>query len=125
MADHHRPGPPLAAGLKSPTILDVASRAGVSKSTVSNVVRGVVGVAEDTRRRVDSAIKVLGYLPNVLARHLVQQRTNILGGSGACAAGVTSAAGVVLSGFEACFLPSYAHATCAELISTPRTAITI
>jgi DNA-binding LacI/PurR family transcriptional regulator len=64
---------------RSPTILDVASRAGVSKSTVSNVIRGVVGVAEETRGRVDSAIKQLGYRPNNLARQLVQQRTNILG----------------------------------------------
>ena len=64
---------------RPPTILDVASRAGVSKSTVSNVIRGVVGVAEETRRRVDSAIEQLGYRPNILARQLVQQRTNILG----------------------------------------------
>ena len=64
---------------RSPTILDVASRAGVSKSTVSNVIRGVVGVSEETRDKVDSAIKQLGYRPNILARQLVQQRTNILG----------------------------------------------
>ena len=64
---------------RSPTILDVASRAGVSKSTVSNVIRGVVGVSEQTRRKVDSAIKQLGYRPNILARQLIQRRTNILG----------------------------------------------
>ncbi len=64
---------------RSPTILDVADRAGVSKSTVSNVIRGVVGVSDETRRKVDSAIKQLGYRPNILARQLVQQRTNILG----------------------------------------------
>ncbi len=64
---------------RPPTILDVASHAGVSKSTVSNVVRGTPGVSEATRRRVRSAITELGYQPNVLARHLVQQRTSILG----------------------------------------------
>lgn len=64
---------------RPPTILDVASHAGVSKSTVSNVVRGIPGVSEATRRRVRSAIDELGYQPNVLARHLVQQRTSILG----------------------------------------------
>src|SRR5437588_6490679 len=64
---------------RSPTILDVADRAGVSKSTVSNVIRGGVGVSGDTRRKVDSAIKQLRYRPNILARQLVQQRTNILG----------------------------------------------
>lgn len=70
-------GPPPAR--RPPTILDVASRAGVSKSTVSNVIRGVVGVSEDTRRKVESAVKQLRYRPNILARQLVQQRTNILG----------------------------------------------
>ncbi len=81
-----RPAPPLELGhdgsvavRRPPTILDVASRAGVSKSTVSNVVRGLPGVSEETRRRVHSAIKQMGYRPNVLARQLVQQRTNILG----------------------------------------------
>ncbi len=69
----------MATARKPPTILDVASRAGVSKSTVSNVIRGVVGVSGDTRSKVDIAIKQLGYRPNILARQLVQQRTNILG----------------------------------------------
>ena len=64
---------------RHPTILDVASHAGVSKSTVSNVVRGLPGVSEPTRRRVLTAIEELGYRPNVLARQLVQRRTSILG----------------------------------------------
>jgi LacI family transcriptional regulator len=64
---------------RHPTINDVASRAGVSKSTVSNVVRGLPGVTESTRKRVDLAIAELGYKPNVLARQLVQRRTSILG----------------------------------------------
>ncbi|MEO8745550.1 MAG: LacI family DNA-binding transcriptional regulator [Candidatus Dormiibacterota bacterium] len=64
---------------KPPTILDVASEAGVSKSTVSNVVRGVAGVSDETRVKVRAAIDKLGYRPNVMARQLVQQRTNILG----------------------------------------------
>jgi hypothetical protein len=54
-------------------------RAGVSKSTVSNVVRGMSGVSEATRGRVREAIDQLGYRPNILARQLVQQRTSILG----------------------------------------------
>jgi LacI family transcriptional regulator len=64
---------------RHPTILDVAAHAGVSKSTVSNVVRGLPGVSDATRRRVRTAIEELGYRPNVLARQLVQQRTSILG----------------------------------------------
>src|SRR6266704_1793971 len=64
---------------RQPTILDVASHAGVPKSTVSNVVRGLPGVSESTRHRVRTAISELGYRPNILARQLVQQRTSILG----------------------------------------------
>ena len=64
---------------KPPTILDVAVEAGVSKSTVSNVVRGATGVSEATRRRVRDAINSLGYRPNVIARQLVKRRTQILG----------------------------------------------
>jgi len=64
---------------KHATILDVAAAAGVSKSTVSNVIRGEIGVAADTRARVQDAIEQLGYRPNVLARQLVQQRTTTLG----------------------------------------------
>src|SRR2546429_2802244 len=76
MAVPHDSAPPMR---RHPTILDVASHAGVSKSTVSNVVRGLPGVSEATRRRVRSSILELGYRPNVLARQLVQQRTSILG----------------------------------------------
>jgi LacI family transcriptional regulator len=64
---------------RPPTILDVAHRAGVSKSTVSNVIRGVHGVAAAKRARVLAAIDTLGYRPNILARQLVQRRTTILG----------------------------------------------
>lgn len=64
---------------RAPTIFDVADRAGVSKSTVSNVIRGTEGVAEETRRRVQDAIRSLGYRPNALARQFVRQRTTILG----------------------------------------------
>jgi LacI family transcriptional regulator len=64
---------------KHATIFDVAREAGVSKSTVSNVIRGAGGVAPETRHRVQEAIDQLGYRPNVLARQLVQQRTTTLG----------------------------------------------
>jgi DNA-binding LacI/PurR family transcriptional regulator len=64
---------------RDPTIFDVAALAGVSKSTVSNVVRGTDGVSEATRARVERAIEILGYRPNALARQFVRQRTTILG----------------------------------------------
>lgn len=61
------------------TIVDVAARAGVSKSTVSNVVRGAANVSPETRRRVHAAIALLGYRPNAVARNLVRRRTSTLG----------------------------------------------
>jgi DNA-binding LacI/PurR family transcriptional regulator len=69
----------MTAAAKHATIFDVAREAGVSKSTVSNVIRGAGGVAPETRLRVQEAIDHLGYRPNVLARQLVQQRTTTLG----------------------------------------------
>jgi LacI family transcriptional regulator len=64
---------------RQPTIRDVARAAGVSKSTVSNVLREAVPVAPDTRRRVLDTIEAVGYRPNALARNLVQRRTTTVG----------------------------------------------
>jgi LacI family transcriptional regulator len=65
--------------VKPPTILDVARRAGVSKSTVSNVIRGIRTITPETQRKVTRAIEELGYRPNILARQMVHQRTTIFG----------------------------------------------
>ena len=62
-----------------PTILDVAEAAGVSKSTVSNVIRGSAGISTGTRRRVLDAIAFVGYRPNAIARNLVRRRTTTVG----------------------------------------------
>jgi LacI family transcriptional regulator len=62
-----------------PTIVDVAARSGVSKSTVSNVIRGAPAVSPGARERVLAAIAELGYRPNGIARQLVQRRTSTLG----------------------------------------------
>jgi LacI family transcriptional regulator len=64
---------------RHPTIRDVARAAGVSKSTVSNVLREAVDVAPETRRRVLETIAAVGYRPNALARNLVQRRTTTAG----------------------------------------------
>jgi LacI family transcriptional regulator len=61
------------------TLGDVAQLAGVSMSTVSNVVRGATVVGPRTRRRVQNAIDQLGYRPNALARHLLQGRATTVG----------------------------------------------
>lgn len=61
------------------SIEDVAKKAKVSISTVSRVLnrRNIVNV--DTRKRVEEAIELLGYRPNVFARGLMLQKSNILG----------------------------------------------
>jgi DNA-binding LacI/PurR family transcriptional regulator len=61
------------------TILDVAARAGVSKSLVSRVVRGEAAVSEASRQAVLSAAEELGYRANAVARSLVQRRTYNVG----------------------------------------------
>lgn len=52
------------------TIKDVARLAGVSISTVSRVTNNAPNVSPDVRRRVQRAIKVLNYTPNIVARSL-------------------------------------------------------
>lgn len=71
--------PTVRGASRPPTIEDVAALSGVSKSTVSNVTRGVIKVSPETRDRVLEAISTLGYRPNAVARNLVQQRTNLVG----------------------------------------------
>lgn len=58
------------------TVDDVAAHAGVSQSTVSQVLSGSRPVAEATRSRVLASVEALGYRPNRLARALRQQRSH-------------------------------------------------
>ncbi len=50
------------------TIRDVAARAGVAPSTVSKALGGSGAVSEETLRRIQRAVKDLGYQPNARAR---------------------------------------------------------
>jgi len=50
----------------------------VSAGTISNALTGKRPVAEGTRRRIMQAIDELGYEPNVLARSLVNRRSETL-----------------------------------------------
>jgi len=63
----------------SPTMHDVARVAGVSIKTVSNVINDFPHVRPSTRTRVLSAIKELGYRPNLSARGLRSGRTGVIG----------------------------------------------
>lgn len=58
-----------------PTMEDVARRAGVSKMTVSRVIRGIPFVSAETRERVLRAIEELEYYPNSTARALANDVT--------------------------------------------------
>lgn len=59
-------------------ITDVARHAGVSPSTVSYAISGKRPISEETRRRVEEAIRELGYRPHAGARALASSRSNVL-----------------------------------------------
>lgn len=56
---------------------EVARAAGVSISTVSYALSGKRPVSEETRRRIQDAVRELGYSPNAGARMLAGSQTNI------------------------------------------------
>lgn len=58
---------------------DVAHLANVSKTTVSRVLNNRGYISEKTRVKVYQAMQELNYHPNILARQLYQQKTNIIG----------------------------------------------
>ena len=58
---------------------DVAAQAGVSAVTVSRALRKPEMVSEDVRRRIDAAVRELGYVPNYLASALASAKTHIIG----------------------------------------------
>ena len=61
------------------TIKEVADKAGVSPITVSRAFSGTHPVAETTRQRVYQVAEELGYVPDLLARALVQKQIPIIG----------------------------------------------
>ncbi len=65
----------------SVTMRDVAKLAGVSQSTVSRVLSkapSLVPISEDTTQKVLEAVDRLGYYPNLTARSLRAQKTNLV-----------------------------------------------
>lgn len=61
------------------TVIDIARAAGVSKSTVSLVLQGSPLVREETRTKVNEAIRELGYVYNRGAANLRQAKSKIVG----------------------------------------------
>lgn len=66
------------AGRKRVTLEDVAQEAGVSRGSVSNVVRNQPHVRDSVRERVNAAIEKLGYRPSAIGQSLVSGRTGLV-----------------------------------------------
>jgi LacI family transcriptional regulator len=71
--------PRYSAGAKRATVQEVAEAAGVSTATVSRVLNGNYPVATETRRKVEQAVRSLGYVVNAHARALAGSRTRTVG----------------------------------------------
>ena len=65
--------------MKQATIADVARRAGVSISTVSNMFNHPEKLSSDTREAVSEAISDLGYVRNRYASALAGQKEPVCG----------------------------------------------
>src|SRR6516225_1252838 len=65
--------------VRAVTIIDIAKSAGVSKSTVSLVLKRSPLVKEDTRQRVTKAMDALGYVYNRGAASLRRSRADLVG----------------------------------------------
>ena len=60
-------------------ISDVARKANVSTATVSHVLNNTRVVKEETRNKVLKAIEELNYSPNILAKSLKENKSNVVG----------------------------------------------
>lgn len=62
------------------TIKNIADMLGISTTTVSNVIHGKTGeVSQQTVERVEKVLAKYDYVPNISARSLTQNRSNIIG----------------------------------------------
>jgi DNA-binding LacI/PurR family transcriptional regulator len=66
------------AAVAPPTLLAVAQRAKVSRSTASRVINGSPQVTDEAVRAVTAAIAELNYVPNRVARSLARRSTQTL-----------------------------------------------
>jgi LacI family transcriptional regulator len=64
---------------KAVTIRDVASKAGVSVTTVSRVLNGKDDISEATTQKVLAIVEELGYASSLAARGMRSRRTNLIG----------------------------------------------
>ena len=66
------------AQLQSPTMSDVAERAGVSTMTVSRALKDGASIAPDTRSKIMKAVDDLGYVLDLSAGGLSSKRTGFV-----------------------------------------------
>ena len=64
---------------KTVTIREVASKAGVSVTTVSRVLNGKDDISEATRQKVLDVVQELGYASSLAARGMRSHSTNVIG----------------------------------------------
>ncbi|MGF1684475.1 LacI family DNA-binding transcriptional regulator [Photobacterium minamisatsumaniensis] len=66
--------------MKKVRMVDVATHAGISKSTVSQYLNGRFGhMSAETKQKIKSAIEELNYVPNPIARSLKVEKTKTIG----------------------------------------------
>jgi len=58
---------------------DIAAKLGVSESTVSRAINNKPGVGEDTKQKILNLARRYNYQPNLLARNLARQESNMIG----------------------------------------------
>lgn len=66
-------------GARRPTIIDVAKKAGVSKSTVSLVLQNSPSVRDETRQQVRTAMAEIGYVYNRSAANMRSSNAGLIG----------------------------------------------
>ncbi|MEJ2618137.1 MAG: LacI family DNA-binding transcriptional regulator, partial [Ignavibacteriaceae bacterium] len=64
---------------KKVTIKDIAKEVGVDPSTVSKALRKQSDISVEMQKKVKRSADKLGYRPNLLAKSLINKRSNILG----------------------------------------------
>ena len=68
----------MRGGVNMASIKDVAQKAGVGVGTVSRVLNNSGYVSDETREKIEEAMKNLQYTPNELARNLYRKKSGII-----------------------------------------------
>lgn len=70
---------PIRKATKAATINDIARLAGVSKKTVSRIINHSPLVRQDTREKVETLMRDMGYVPDPMARALAFRKSFLIG----------------------------------------------